>query len=322
MVPVYGLDDAPLRWQMTLLNFFSSLGFERSLLEPCWLVKRSHGKIIAQVLLEVDDINVGSIPSYAKELKKAMTDGFQFAKWEFEEADFAGRHVKRVDNKTFMNQEKNILEKLEAIKIPRGQKSDKTRLLNEEEFEIFRSILYKVHWLAHQTRPEASGIVSILSSPLKAASIHDLVCLNKLITYLRNIAQQNLVLHRFDSSRMTFITVSDAGGLDSSPPVEGGEGMVSDAVQGAWVVFASDRMPSHSCKVKVPTLSWRSSKLKCRVSSPLAGEALSFSQALSEVEYMQIIFRDIVFGDVNRADWQSSLLPFLSVLRQDCSFEW
>ncbi len=70
VVPVYGLDGAPLRWQMTLLNFFSPLGFERSLLEPCWLVKRSHGKIIAQVLLEVDGINVGSIPSYAKELKK------------------------------------------------------------------------------------------------------------------------------------------------------------------------------------------------------------------------------------------------------------
>ncbi len=31
------------------------------------------------------------------------------------------------------------------------------------------------------------------------------------------------------------------------------------------------------------------------------------------------MFRDIVFADVDRADWQSSLLPFLSVLRQDCS---
>ncbi len=109
MVPVYGLDDAPLRWRMTLLNFFSPLGFERSLLEPGWLLKRSHTKIIAQVLLEVGDINVGSIPSYDKDLKKAMTDRFQFGKWEFEEVDFAGRHVKRVDNKVLMNQEKHAL---------------------------------------------------------------------------------------------------------------------------------------------------------------------------------------------------------------------
>ena len=90
------------------------------------------------------------------------------ANGEFEEADFAGRHVKRVDNKILMNQKKYILEKLEAIKVPRGQKSDKIRLLNEEEFEIFRSMLYKVHWVAHQARPEDSGIVSI--SRLKAAS--------------------------------------------------------------------------------------------------------------------------------------------------------
>ncbi len=176
-------------------------------------------------------------------------------------------------------------------------------------------MLYKVHWVAHQTRPEASGIVSILSSWLKAASIHDLVCLNKLITYLINTAQQNLVLHRFDSSRMTFITASDAGGIGSSPPVEGGEDMVSDAVQGARVVFASDGMPSHSCKVKVSTLSWRSSKL---TQSQLHSRRRS-TFVFTEVECLQIMFRDIVFGDVDRADWQSPLLPFLSVLRQDCS---
>ncbi len=181
-------------------------------------------------------------------------------------------------------------------------------------------MLYKVHWVAHQSRPEASGVVSILSSRLQVASVHDLVCLNKLISYLRNTAQQCLMLHRFDSNKMVFITASDAGGIDSAPPVErDSNSMVSDAVQGAWVVFASDRFPSHSNKVKVSTLSWRSSKLKRRVSSTLAGEALSFSQALAEVEYLQIMFRDVVFGDVDRENWQASLSPFLSVLPKECS---
>ena len=59
VAPVYGLDDAPIRWHHTVLQFFQSLGYERSLLEPCWLIKRtSSGQVISQVLIEVDDINI------------------------------------------------------------------------------------------------------------------------------------------------------------------------------------------------------------------------------------------------------------------------
>ena len=39
-----------------------------------------------------------------------------------------------------------VLEKLQAVKIPRGQKSDKARLLNVEEFESFRSGLHMVSY--------------------------------------------------------------------------------------------------------------------------------------------------------------------------------
>jgi len=89
--------------------------------------------------------------------------------------------------------------------------------------------------------------------------VHDLVCLNKLVSHLRATAQQSLVLHKFESSKMVFITASDAGGIDSAPPLEAeSSSIVSDAVQGAWVDFARDRFPSHSNKVKVSTLTWRS----------------------------------------------------------------
>ena len=91
IAPVYGLDDAPLRWHKTLLNFFFSLGFERSLLEPCWLIKRSHGRLLAQVLLEVDDINVGTVPAYAEELKKARQVGVRGSRLCWKEHSQSGR---------------------------------------------------------------------------------------------------------------------------------------------------------------------------------------------------------------------------------------
>ena len=78
---------------------------------------------------------------------------------------------------------------------------------------------------------------------------------------------------------------------------------------------AADRIPSASQKTKVSILTWRSSKLKRRVSSTLASEALAFSQALGELEWIQIMFRDVLFGDVNRSDWTTSLFPFVGVLK-------
>ena len=79
-------------------------------------------------------------------------------------------------------------------------------------------MLYRVNWLAHQTRPEASGIVSILSSRLHRASVHDALCLNKLIVHIKGTASQPLVLHKFNSKDMIFIAASDAGGVAAKPP--------------------------------------------------------------------------------------------------------
>eukprot|EP00435_Cladocopium_sp_Y103_P028304 s1227_g7.t1 len=315
VVPVYGLDDAPLAWHQTLLDFFLELGFTRTLLEPCWLVKRGpNGEILAQVLIEVDDLNFGLTPGYEAELQAALEARFTFGKWEINEADFAGRHVKADSDKIIMHQEKYILEKIHPHRLPRGSLGDKSSRLSTEDFEAFRSLLYKVNWVAHQTRPEASGVVSLLASRLSQATVHDLNCLNKLATYLRSTARQPLTLHKFDSKKMVFVAASDAGGIDGKPISDDSQ----DTTQGAWIIMATNAMPSASYKVKAPVLSWRSAKLRRRVSSTLAGEALAFSQALGELEWLQIMFRDVVFGDVSRHNWQESILPFVAVLRKDC----
>lgn len=139
-----------------------------------------------------------------------MKQRFQFGKWEESEADYAGRHVRVEHNRVVFDQEKYILEKLHPHKLPRGMLADKKQMLQGDDFEAHRSLLYKVNWVAHQTRPEAAGVVSILASRLKQATVHDLWCLNKMVSYLRNTAQQTLVLNKFDNQKMLFITAFGA----------------------------------------------------------------------------------------------------------------
>ena len=91
--------------------------------------------------------------------------------------------------------------------------------------------------------------------------------------------------------------------------------MIEDPVQGSWIVLASDRLPAHDEHLRVSVLSWRSTKLKRRVTSTLASETLAFSQCLREIEWMQVLYRDLLFGDVTAETWRQVIQPFTCLLR-------
>jgi len=318
--PVYGLDDAPLRWFETVTRYLRSMGLRKSLLDPCVYVKHDDdGQLILLILIEVDDFVVAAKDKETlQDAQKQLMSRFKFGKWEENEADFIGRHVKKEGREIKMDQEKYIVEKVEPVHLSKGRRSAKNAPLNEEEFKNFRSMLYKASWLAHQTRPEASGVVSILSSRLHQATVNDAIMLNKLVGHLRSTSKQPLRIKGFNREEMKFIGISDAGGVDGDIRGLGKDGLPEDPVQGAWLVLASDLLPAHDLRINVSTLSWRSTKLKRRVTSTMAGETLSMSQCLGEVEWMQIFYRDLAFGDVRVQQWQESLVPFLVYLPEEC----
>jgi hypothetical protein len=320
IVPVYGLDDAPLRWFETVTTFLKKIGLRRSLLDPCVHVKHdAEGKIEALVLIEVDDFLIATKnEAIQKELKEKLQNRFLFGKWESGEADFIGRRCKKMQTEVRMDQEKYILEKLEAIPLSKGRRGNKDEPLTEEEFKAFRSMLYRVSWVAHQTRPEAAGTVSILSSRLHSARIRDVVDLNKMIGHLRSTSAQGLRFKKFKPDEMTFIGVSDAGGVDGEVRSRDERGLPEDPVQGAWMVLASNLLPAHDQRIPISVLSWRSSKLKRRVTSTMASETMSLSQCLGEVEWLQVFYRDLVFNDVKVFDWRRSIAPFVVMLPEEC----
>jgi hypothetical protein len=52
-------------------------------------------------------------------------------------------------DKVVMSQEKYITEKLHQVKVPKGMLGDKRASLTTDLFEEYRSMLYRVSWLAH-----------------------------------------------------------------------------------------------------------------------------------------------------------------------------
>ena len=105
-VPVYGLDDAPAAWRATVSSFLTEdLEFERNLVEPCWCSKfdKKTGECLAQILVEVDDFIVASKPSYYETLKVLLNKRFHFGKWDEDEAEYAGRHIKVLKDKILID---------------------------------------------------------------------------------------------------------------------------------------------------------------------------------------------------------------------------
>eukprot|EP00959_Pyramimonas_sp_CCMP1952_P087990 1841052-Pyramimonas_sp.AAC.1 len=84
------------------------------------------------------------------------------------------------------------------------------------------------------------------------------------------------------------------------------------------MVLATDKSVIDNRVVRASILGWRSSKLRRKVTSTLAGETQALSQAVAEVEFLQVLYRDIVFRDVNVSDLCRGAGPFTTVLRSNC----
>ena len=81
IAPVYGLDDAPLRWFETIGEYLQGLGFRRSLLDPCVFTKHEEGELRHIVLIEVDDFLIASKNKEDEErLQENLCSRFKFGK--------------------------------------------------------------------------------------------------------------------------------------------------------------------------------------------------------------------------------------------------
>eukprot|EP00435_Cladocopium_sp_Y103_P028637 s478_g7.t1 len=321
-IPVYGLDDAPAAWRQTVASFLvEDLGCVRNIVEPCWFSRfdKESGQCIAQVLVEVDDFIVAAVPSYYPTLQKQLKDRFTFGKWDENQAEYAGRRVRCYDDHILVDQHKYIHEQVHPIALAKGRRSQSGDLLTTEEFNMLRSLVYKINWVARETRPEAAGLASITASKLKEAKVSDILIVNKFVNFLRSTSDRPLKIWRFHPQEMCFIVCSDAGGINMKGlDAVDSEGLPTDATQGAWMVMAAARLPSGRQQVQVSPIAWRSSKLKRKVFSTYGGETQAMLQGVNEVDWLQVMYRDATSHDVQLSNWRNSLSPHMLVLRGEC----
>ena len=109
VAPVYGLNDAPLRWHRTLTAWLIKQGYRKSLLEPSLYVHYAPGgSVDGLILIEVDDLAIGTKRIQEAEFQRRFQAAFRFGKWEKREATYAGRRIRQRDQYVRVDQEKNV----------------------------------------------------------------------------------------------------------------------------------------------------------------------------------------------------------------------
>ena len=186
--------------------------------------------------------------------------------------------------------EKYILEELHPVTLSKTRRADSPSL-TEEEVVALRSAIHKSSWVGREFRLRSSQYVCIAT-------------FTRMFLCLRSTTARPVTLWRMDPMPLTPCVDVRRGwsGLDD----DGGTGRLA-----GMVGRDGDGVLTSRRTAKVSRISKRSAKLKRKVSSKLAGETVALSQAVAEVEWLQVMMRDIMVGDVAVRDKPSSLFRSL-----------
>ncbi|CAK0863956.1 unnamed protein product, partial [Prorocentrum cordatum] len=262
------------------------------------------------VLIEVDGLIAAGRKSSIPNFRERLMSRFHFGKWKETGADYGGRHFRQHADRISVDQEKYIREQLSCLHLDKSRRESPEEPLSPSEVSSYRAATAQVQWVARESRPDVAGGASMLASAMPNPTVADGLMLIKICRYLKATAAQRLTIWALDPHSLAFATASDAGGPG---------GARRGGAQGAWLVLVADAGIRKNVRAKVSLLSWHSQRLKRVVASTVAAETLSLSSAVSEAQWLQVLWRDAVYGDVPRPDWHAVASPFAVVMSQECS---
>ena len=176
--PIYGLNDAPLAWQLSLHNYLREINAVPSHMdENSWRWKDSEGKLLALCTCHVDDVAIAGPKKWLEHHYQAFVKKFKKVTRQQLPFEHCGARYEKVGDGYRMNQAE-FCSKMKAVDIE-AQRKDNDKLLPEEVTQ-YRSILGALLWLT-ATRLDLVSEVSQLASFVTTAEIKHLRLANQLL---------------------------------------------------------------------------------------------------------------------------------------------
>ena len=293
---VYGLVNAPAAWRKTLVRAIEDLGYRRSCYDPCIFCLMKESGPQGHILIEVDDLACHGNAVHDGHMK-TLRASFKFGKWKSiynDEGDYAGRTVIQESSYGFkIHQAKFIKERLSAIAIPRGRRSEKKSATSDGEKKQLRAVWGSVNWVQRESRPDASAQASLGMGSINQSTVQDLCDANAVVELLKADPYLGILLPHIPLNRVRWAAVQDASWANAE----------EDRSQAAFLVGATTPELWDNKAAAFALLSHKSHGLKRKCPSTLSAETQSMSDSLAEVEWVRGLFEELVNPEFNIVEW-------------------
>ena len=203
--PVYGLNDAPLAWQLCLHSFLKETGGASSRLDENSFTWKENGKLIAMATTHVDDIALTADMPWLDNMNQMFTKRFGKVTRQQLPFDHCGCHYEKTNDGYKISQE-DFAKKMEAVVVPEREDESK---LTPSEVTMLRSVLGGLLWLT-ATRLDIVADVSILQSRVTVSQIKDLKHANQILLKVKEFATIGLHYRVMESPKVRLVCIHDA----------------------------------------------------------------------------------------------------------------
>ena len=206
--PVYGLNDAPLAWQLLLHEHIVSEGAVPSKLDENFFTWKNEGTqdgIYGVLTCHVDDLAIAGEQKWLDGLHDRMVKKFKKVSRQVLPFEHCGAEYSKTKQGYCISQ-KAFVGRMKPADIPsRSEESD----LTPDEVTSFRSILGALLWLT-STRLDLIAEVSFLQSKVTSAKVRDLKQANVVLKKAKEYKDLGIHYKQFKTDRQRLVCIHDA----------------------------------------------------------------------------------------------------------------
>ena len=283
---VYGLADASRGFFLSFSGEIQDLGCEKSLLDPALYIycpssqKHEEEKEPAGLAVtHVDDILHAGEEEFEEKVMKPLKKSFKFGSEENYEFKYVGLNINQTEEMISIDQD-HYVEALEGPDMEVCEHEALEEVMGQEGQTEFRSIIGKLAHVGQISRPDVVFEAKALSSKFGKATKKDLKIAMKKIQKLKSRKAKMVFPDLGNMKDWVLVGHGDAG-IKSMP----------DKITsvGGQVIMMVNKETRKTC-----VLGWRSRKLKRKVISSLAGEALAMAGTIGEIVYTKAVLSQIL----------------------------
>ena len=149
-----------------------------------------------------------------------------------------------------------------------------------------RSVLGTLGYSARKSRPDLSGLVSILQSRLNMAQVSDIQETNRVVGLAKAHTDLALPVCKIPVDQICLVSYGDASG----------GGIHAEQAQTGYMVMFADMSLLAGLASPVTPVSWRSHSVKRFVASASAAEVMGLSEGVAQGDWVRALWSEIVLG--------------------------